>query len=268
MFMLDGGVGRSRFALMVLLGLSAGTYIAPAAAETADERLQRLENEIRELRQMLHEQRQSPNPVQAPAAVPDALPVAPARPAVTQPLGAYVRYYIQNDTLGERPPEQRTKPVVAGRISDLDTLAFDPAAYDVPNAGLFSDYRDPAAYRYVGLLLRGDLPVVEAGEYEFVVYPKPAREGGANVATRLSLNLSIDGDTALEFRDETSWQARRGRVHLEPGMRRVQLWAVAASQGFGPSPTASQLILAIKGPGDASPRPLRDLHIPATENGK
>lgn len=247
---------RAGVALKLVLGAAFCLGAAQAAAETADERLQRLESEIRELRQLLHEQRQAP----PPAAAAPAPAVAPV--AATQPIGAFVRYYIQNEGLGDAPPAA-ARPVVSGRISDLDALKFDPAAYDVPDAGLFSDYRDPAVYRYVGLALEGDLPVAEAGEYEFVVYPKPAREGGANVATRLSVRLEVAGSPALEFRDQSSWQARRGRVTLAPGLHRVKLWAVAASQGFGPSPTASQLLLAVKGPGDASPRPLRDLRAPA-----
>ena len=259
MFGIERRGERAGVALRRVLGASFCLLCAAhATAETADERLQRLESEIRELRQMLHEQRQAPPPAAAaPAAAPAVAPVA-----ATRPIGAFVRYYIQNERLGDAPPAA-ARPVVSGRISDLDALKFDPAAYDVPDAGLFSDYRDPAAYRYVGLALEGDLPVAEAGEYEFVVYPKPAREGGANVATRLSVRLEVAGSPALEFRDQSSWQARRGRVALAPGLHRVKLWAVAASQGFGPSPTASQLLLAVKGPGDASPRPLRDLRAPA-----
>lgn len=256
MFGTERRAGRVGVALRLLLGGAVCLHAAQAAGESADERLQRLENEIRELRQLLHEQRQA----LPPAAVAPAR--APVPVAVAQPVGAFVRYYIQNEDLGEVPPAG-ARPVVAGRISDLDALKFDPAAYDVPDAGLFSDYRDSSAYRYVGVALEGDLPVVEAGDYEFVIYPKPAREGGANVATRLSVRLEVAGSPAVEFHDQTSWQARRGRVRLEPGMHRLKLWAVAASQGFGPSPTASQLLLSVKGPGDASPRPLRELRVPA-----
>lgn len=251
--------GRAGIVVRLMLGAACCLSVAQVAAETADERLQRLEDEIRELRQLLHEQRQAPTPAAAAPAAPVPVPVSVA---VAQPVGAFVRYYIQNEGLGDAPPAA-VRPVVAGRISDLDALEFDPAAYDVPDAGLFSGYRDPATYRYVGVALEGDLPIAEAGEYEFVIYPKPAREGGANVATRLSVRLDVAGNPAVEFRDQASWQARRGRVSLAPGMHRLKLWAVAASQGFGPSPTASQLLLAVKGPGDASPRPLRDLRVPA-----
>lgn len=248
---------RSKAHLCVLRGalsvLIAMLNMPHALAETTDERLQRLEREIEELRQELHEQQDTKTvptpPTQIAVAMPEA---AHAR------TGVFIRYFIQTDRLGEQPPVNRA-PIVQGHISDVEALSFDPTNYDVPNAGLFSDYRDPATYRYIGLDVQGDLPVQSTGEYEFVVYPKPVREGGANVSTKLSVWLSVDGKPVVEFRDESSWQAQRGKVLLEPGMHQVRMWAVAASSGFGPSPTATRVLLALKGPGDASPRPLRDL---------
>ncbi|MDV3239620.1 MAG: hypothetical protein LOY58_12320 [Gammaproteobacteria bacterium] len=243
------------------VALLAGLQLPAAMAETADERLQRLENEIEELRQMLREQRKAAPPAPAPAA-PAAAPAPASVPyaeAVPVQNGAYIRYYIRNERLGERPPADGA--AVEGRISNTEELSFDPSAYDVPNAGLFSNYRDPASYRYVGVVMEGELPVRTAGDYEFVLSPKPAREGGANVATRMSVWLQVDDRPVLEFRDQASWRIQRGQVRLSPGPHRVRLWAVAASDGFGPSPTASRLLVAVKGPGDASPRPLRDLRV-------
>lgn len=243
------------------VALLVGLQLPVALAETADERLQRLENEIEELKQMLREQRQAapstPAPA-APAAAPAPAPV-PYAAAVPAQNGAYIRYYIRNERLGERPPADAA--TVEGRISDTEELSFDPSAYDVPGAGLLSNYRDPASYRYVGVVMEGELPVRTAGDYEFVLSPKPAREGGTTVGTRMSVWLQVDDRPVLEFRDQASWRMQRGQVHLSPGTHRVRLWAVAASDGFGPSPTASRLLVAVKGPGDASPRPLRDLRI-------
>lgn len=239
-----------------VVALLACTQAATAVAETADERLQRLENEIGELRQLLREQRET-------ASLPEAQSSAKNGLVVPVQNGAVVRYYIGNEPLGAEPPAGAT-PTVEGRISDPESLSFDPAGYDVADAGLFSDYRDPASYRYVGVALEGDLPVYAAGEYEFVLHPKPAREGGANVSTRLSVWLSIDGRPAVEVRGQSSWRLQRGRLQLEPGLHRLRIWAVADSDGFGPSPTATRLLLAVKGPGDASPRPLRDLR-PTTD---
>lgn len=233
------------------VALLAGLQLPAVLAETADERLQRLEDEIHELRQMLRE-RQTAAPAPAVAAVPQAAP-APAQ------NGAQIRYYIRNEPLGEQPPTAAA--TVEGRISDTEELSFDPSAYDVPGAGLFSHYRDPASYRYVGLLLEGELPVRGAGEYEFVLHPKPAREGGLNVATRMSAWLQVDDQPVLEFRDQSSWRAQRGQVRLGPGLHRLRLWTVVSSDGFGPSPTDSRLLVAVKGPGDAAPRPLRTLRV-------
>ena len=244
------------------VALLVGLQLPAVMAETADERLQRLENEIQELRQLLREQQTAapPAPAPAPAAAPaPAVAAVPYVEAAPVQNGAHVRYYIRNEPLGERPPAAAA--TVEGRISDTEELSFDPSAYDVPDAGLFSNYRDPASYRYVGLLLEGELPVRAAGEYEFVLHPKPAREGGLNVATRMSAWLQVDDQPVLEFRDQSSWRAQRGQMRLSPGLHRVRLWTVVSSDGFGPSPTDSRLLVAVKGPGDAAPRPLRNLRI-------
>lgn len=243
---------------LVPVAMVFGCALAPSLqAETTDEQLQRLQTEIDELRQMLEQQK-------TPGAVPHASPVGPSLsvPEVAEktPLrsGVFIRYYISADRLGEEPPAA-VAPTVEGRFSGTDTLSFDPAAYDVPGSGQFSNYRDPSSYRYIGLLLAGELAVSSAGKYEFIVSPKPAREGGANVATRMSVWLEVDDQVVVEFSDQTSWRSQRGQVHLEPGQHLLRMWAVAASDGFGPSPTDSRLLLALKEPGDASPMPLRDL---------
>ena len=235
----------------------------PLQAESVDERLQRLESELQELRQQLRQQ-PAGEPAPRQAAPTASVPVQPAAAAAALPAqrGAHIRYYLQNEALDARSPGQ-ARSLVEGRISDTDTLSFDPSAYDVPGAGLISPYRDPASYRYVGVLLEGDLPIADPGEYEFVVYPQPAREGGATVSVRISVLASVGGVPVVEFRDESRRQVQRGRIQLEAGLHPVRVWALAISDGFGPSPTASQMRLALKGPRDASPRPLRELLIPA-----
>lgn len=245
----------------VLQAVALLLCVQPTAliAESSEERLHRLEKEIEELRQMLDKQQQAaPAPAQ-PAAVAAPEPVAAPAPAVApEPGGVYVRYYISDDAFTEQPPVAAT-PAVQGRFTEPDTLSFDPAAYDVPDAGLFSHYRDPASYRYVGVQVDADLSVREAGVYEFVLYPKPVREGGTSVSTRMTAWLWIDGAMVVELTDQAGWQTQRGQVRLEPGAHRVRIWAMAASDGFGPSPTGSRLQLAFKAPGDASPHPLRGL---------
>ncbi len=252
---------RTRHWLMS--GLALLLLSAPAVqAESTEERLQRLENELQEVRQLLRQQQEQPR-VSAPSAevvrtptatVPMTLPSAQS--------GVFIRYYIQNEPLAEQPPANG-QPLAEGRITGADELSFDPADYDVPNAGFISPYRDPASYRYVGLSLEGDLPITYPGEYELVVYPQPAREGGATVSVHMSVQVSVDGRPVVDFRNESSRRMQRGRVQLEAGLHPVKVWAVAISDGFGPSPTASHLRLALKGPRDASPRPLQGLIVPA-----
>ncbi|MFN2338483.1 MAG: hypothetical protein ABR544_05870 [Gammaproteobacteria bacterium] len=243
--------------LLPLSGLSS------VQAETADERLQRLESELQELRQMLHEQQQERREAAPAAVVPRSPQAAPAVAAPVAQPGVHIRYYIQNEPLDSSSPAA-ARPLVEGRITEADTLSFDPSAYDVPGAGLMSPYRDPASYRYVGLLLEGRLPITYPGEYELVIYPQPAREGGSTVSVRMSIQASLGDVRVVDYQDEAGRSARRGQVHLEAGLHPLRIWALAISDGFGPSPTSSGMRLALKGPRDASPRPLRELLMPAS----
>ncbi len=233
----------------------------PVRAETLEQRLHRLETEVQELRGALSQQQQDTAPSKA-------APVATVQPSAPQRLlqsSAYVRYYIQNQPLGMQPPG---KALVSGRFLVPSELSFDPGAYDVANTGLFSAYRDPSEYAYVGLELQADITIAEKGEYEFVVYPRPARaarDGGTNIFTRLSLRLSVGKQEVVSFQNNKSWHPRRNRITLTPGRYRLRLWAVAASDGFGPSPTDSRLRLAMKGPHDVSPQPLYGLAPPPTD---
>lgn len=243
----------------------------PALAESADERLERLEREIRELRELMQEQSQEQNRAEAEARTGAAERSQPAPPPVENrsyrlPMdsarpGGMMRYYLSSQVLNSQPPAAM-EPTVSGRVAETHEISFDPVEHDVAGAGPFSDYHDPSAYPYAGIELVGELPVAETGDYQFVIYPKPARQGGANVSTRMSAWLSVDGEPVLEFRDTPSWSSQRGTVRLERGLHRIRVWAVAASDGFGPSPVESRLLLELKGPGDASPRPLDDLRIP------
>jgi hypothetical protein len=247
--------GRVRCMIRVVMILVFMQVVVSVMAETADERIQRLENEVNELRQMLNEQKQSQDSKTTPNVVEPStsVEVAPIR------TGAFVSYYISKEKLSDNLPIN-TKPIAQGHFTETHKLSFDPEDYDVPNSGLFSHYRVTSSYPYVGLLVDGDLPVKIAGEYELIVHPKPAREGGTNVKTRMSVWLRVDERTVVQFHDQSGWESQRGRVHLDSGWHHIQMWTVASSDGFGPSPTESRLQLAIKAPGDISPQPLRDLY--------
>ncbi|RRQ22139.1 hypothetical protein [Thiohalobacter thiocyanaticus] len=248
--------------LLISGSLLACMLVQPALAETADERLERLEREVRELRELLQEQSET---AAEAAERREAAPQAEQRHSYGQPVstarrGAMMRYYISGEALGSQPPAA-VEATVAGRVAETHAISFDPVEHDVAGAGPFSGYHDPAAYPYAAVELVGELPIAEPGEYEFVIYPKPARQGGSNISTRMSAWLSVNDEPVLEFRDQPSWAGQRGMVRLERGVHRIRLWAVAASDGFGPSPTESLLLLEYKGPADASPRPLDDLRL-------
>ncbi len=234
----------------------------PARSETLDQRVHRLETEVQNLRGALSRQKQKTASVEKAAPATKKI-VSPASRTVEQSR-AYVRYYIQNQPLGRQPPGKNSA-LASGRFSVPASLSFDPGAYDVANTGLFSAYRDPAQYAYVGLELQADMDIVEKGEYEFVVYPQPARatrDGGTNIFTRLSVRLSVGKQEVVSFQNNKSWHPQRSRITLTPGHYRLRLWAVASSDGFGPSPTDSRLRLAMKGPHDVSPQPLYGLQAP------
>jgi len=243
---------RHGYAAGIVVAALACLHVPPGFAETIEERLQRLENEIQELRQLLTERQQHQQVTPTTGA--DEHPGSAAQAAPVR-NGTYIRYYISNNRLGEQPPDDLA-PLAQGAFSGTDTLSFDPAVYDIPDTGLLSNYRDPASFRYIGLLVEAELNLRTAGEYEFILSPKPAREGGSSVSTRMSAWLRVGERTVVAFRDLTSWRPQRGRAQLGAGVHRVQLWAVVASDGFGPSPADSHLVLAFKAPGDVSPGPL------------
>ena len=230
-------------------------------AESLEERLHRLEAEIQEIRSTLSE-KQTPPPQETPPEKPVTVSTTPPPPAAPQVLApsAYIRYYIQRQPLAS--PSAGTA-LASGRFSSPAELSFDPAAYDVENAGLFSAYRDTSEFTHAGIEMQADLNIPEAGEYEFVVYPQPSRDGGTRVTTYLNLSFSIDGQEIISFRDD-SWRPRRSRLALSPGRHTLRLWAVASSDGFGPTPTDSRIRLALKGPRDVSPRPLYGVQAPVT----
>ncbi len=249
---------RLRLILVMLSMLLLSPLVV--LAETLEQRLHRLEAEVQELRGALSQEKQDKAADIAPIKV---APVTPSLSAEAQPpmSSAYVRYYVQNQPLAMQPPGKNSA-LASGQFSVPDELSFDPAAYDVAHAGRFSTYRDPAEYAYAGLEMQADLNIVEGGKYEFVVYPRPARDGGTNVVTRLSLRLSIGKQQVVSFQNASSWRPRRSSISLSPGRYRLHLWAVASSDGFGPTPTDSRLRLALKGPRDVSPRPLYGLQAP------
>ncbi len=246
---LGGGYARILMGALVVL---LGAYSGALAAETPEARLQRLEKEVKELRRILGERQQNlPGRSAAEAVTGSAV-------AATEPAGVFIRYYLSDKAFAQQPPKG-VSPAAAGRFTLPEVLSFDPKKYDMPDEGFFSRYGDPVAYRHVALLVEGDMTVRETGDYEFVLYPKPVREGGSSVATRMTAYLRMDDRPVVSVANRSSWRPQRGRIHLQAGTHRLWLWALVASDGFGPSPTESHLRVGLKAPGDASVRALQDL---------
>ncbi|KAA3626537.1 MAG: hypothetical protein DWQ09_16040 [Proteobacteria bacterium] len=244
--------------VMLLLALSAPDG---ATAGDTEDRLQRLERQVEMIMNILSDRG-------LPKDGPDALPAGPVTPdsALSRPLGSQrvspattvrevtVAYYLSTTALDRDGPPP-TAPSSSGKIGFNDAVSFDPSHYDLPS-GIFSAYQDPARYSDVGVLLTGTMLLDEDGPYDFVLLPKPARAGGSAVGTSMAMQLSVDNQLLLESEPSGSWKPVRIQASLKKGEHSVKLWAVTHSPGYGPSPTASRLVVSIKGPRDASPRPL------------
>lgn len=242
---------------MTLLVLSAP---GASAADSVEERLQRLERQVETILELLSEQGLAPQSPTTPGPAPLATDQprgetrAPLRAAAAKgDREITVAYYLSTTALDTVDPPPAA-PSSSGRIDFEDTVSFDPARYDVAS-GIFSEYRDPARYPDVGVRLTGSLRIEADGAYEFVFHPKPAREGASSVGTAMALRLRVDDRTLLRSDPVGSWKPVRLQTGLTKGVHTVDLWVVSRSPGYGPSPTASRLVVSLKGPGDASPRP-------------
>lgn len=257
------GIARAGLAAVVTLALLAMSPALPAASGDVNQRLDRLESQVREILRMLKAQQaaQGNQHGQQPPArghepstpVPAA---APAPATADARRGGTIYYYIARMELKAPPPADQARS--KGVISDVHKLSFNPSDYDISGSGFFSGFRDPSEYRSVAVLLDGEYRVTRGGRYRFVVYPKPARgtRDMTQASTAMSGTLQIGGRTVVHFDRTTSWSERAVDVQLAPGMHRYRLWVVDYSAGYGPSPIDSTVELAVKRPGDASTQPL------------
>lgn len=245
------------------LGLLGALHAVPGVADPdLTRRVQQLERQVGELQRRLDHLDAAGSAVVAPAPAATATaPVTPLPPGPARLSGWELRYHLADQPLALAALATR-EPLAQGRIDAVETLRFDPAAYDIADTGVFSDYRDPSLYPEVGLQLRGLLRIDRSGEYELLVHPKPARAGAGSAASRMSLQLKIDARPVIAFDDAASWAVQRTRLQLAVGEHPIELRARVVSPGYGPSPTESLLRLQIKGPGDARPRPLQTVHPP------
>lgn len=243
--------------VMVLSALAAPV----AMAEDIEKRLEKLERKVEMILEILAKDGLVNEAPDRHAADPQASEtvVNTYRGVVraSQALGTRevaVAYYLSTTSLDVKGPPEG-EPSSSGKIDFNDVISFDPAHYDI-SSGFFSEYRDPARYSDVGVLLTATIRIDEEGVYEFVFQPKPARTGGSAVGTSMAMRLRVDDQWLLESNLSKSWKPVRIMTTLRKGLHTIKLWIVAQSPGYGPSPTASRLIVSLKGEGDASPRPL------------
>jgi hypothetical protein len=198
----------------------------------------------------------------APAAAP-AMQPAPATPAQAAVVAvpaprvgmADIRYFVHDAPMGTQPP-RATEPLAKGLFNLGEEISLKPNRYGIDDRWWLSEYRDPSRYRSAGVMIETDFVVERGGDHEFVLSPKPAREGAAGVSAEMSAVLDLDGRNLLRLEHERSWRARRATVTLPPGRYALRLWTAADSPGYGVSPIESTLKLEVRGPGEAAPGPL------------
>jgi hypothetical protein len=273
--------------------LSACLCLVPvvSAEEGVEQRLDRLETQMQRLIELMERQQTAaPAPAAAPAVdaievVPPSAPAAPAAPApspvptpsAAQPAPAMlaapapattvaavpaprvgmadIRYFVHDAPMGTQPP-RATEPLAKGLFNLGEEISLKPNRYGIDDRWWLSEYRDPSRYRSAGVMIETDFVVERGGDHEFVLSPKPAREGAAGVSAEMSAVLDLDGRNLLRLEHERSWRARRATVTLPPGRYALRLWAAADSPGYGVSPIESTLKLEVRGPGEAAPGPL------------
>jgi hypothetical protein len=170
-------------------------------------------------------------------------------PALSQ---AESRFYLIKDLATRSAGE----PDAAGLVPFQGQVSFQPRDYGVEADGLFSKYDDPSLYPTVAVRLTGQWRIDQPGAYQLVVRPKPSREGASAVRGTMIFSIRIDGRAVIPKITTQSWKKHARELQLSAGLHRVEIDALAQSPGFGPSPTDSQLLIDVRGPGEAAPRPL------------
>ncbi|MFP4606818.1 hypothetical protein [Thiohalospira sp.] len=222
---------------------------APALAGTGqalEERVESLEERVRQLERAL--QRSGVEPPQA-----DAGEAADE----SGPGEVHVDYW-----LGEATPFEGEAPAPrsSGTTALSERFTLDPEDFDLPDSGLFSQWRNPARYPVVAAALSGRL-VTGEGRHELVVRPQPVAEGGAGRRTRMRIEVEVEGETVLDTGLTDRRAEHRAVLPEGEGERTLTIRVSARGEGVGPSPTGSAVLLRLKPPGAANPRPLADFVV-------
>lgn len=261
---------RRRVWVPAMIGFMAVWSLIPEAVakqpETVNQRLDRLESQVQQLFKLLKERDTTSIPRAKPKQPEPAKPVVPGKATggrVSTPAGpkrgAKIEYFLSRRKL-TGPSD--AAPRAVGIMNDIAHLKFTPSSYGVAGGGFFSRFRNPAEYLSAALLVQGNYHAVRSGKYVFIVHPKPARGGRdmSMVSTPMTGVLTVDGRVLIRFTRTSSWKPRSGVIRLDAGSHKLRLWVVAYSAGYGPSPTASSVGLAVQSPGDAGPQPLKALY--------
>jgi len=247
-------MSRTRRLLPALACLLLSPAVSAEPETGLEQRVESLEERVRQLEQALEREHPEvlPSSAQEPAAG------APDTDAGAERGRLHAEYWLGETTPfdGEAEPPRTT-----GTVALPERLLLDPAEFDLPDTGPFSQWRNPARYPVVAVVLRGQL-MTGAGAHELVVRPQPVAEGGAGRRSRMQVRVELDGETVLD----TGLTDRRAqqRVRLPPsrGARALTIRVLARGEGVGPSPTGSAVLLRLKPPGAASPQPLADFVVP------
>jgi hypothetical protein len=226
--------------------------VSPAAATAAEsgasleQRVDSLEERVRQLEQALQPESGA------------------ASPAEKRETAGDERGRLHADYwLGKATPfaGEAGAPRTSGTLALPERLILDPAEFDLPDTGPFSQWRNPARYPVVAVALRGQL-MTGAGSHELVVRPQPVAEGGAGRRTRMQVRVELDGETVLDTGLTDRRAEHRAELPGEDGKRALTIEILAQGEGVGPSPTGSAVLLRLKPPGAASPQPLGDFVTP------
>ena len=165
---------------------------------------------------------------------------------------------------GRLNPEQ--SPDAEGMLPYSGAVSFDPEDYGLDGSSLINTYDDPSLYPAVAVHLKGFWKVGKDGPYQLSVVTKPAREGGEAVRSSLTYKLLVDGEEIMPETTTRRWQTMKFDLNLQAGDHLTEIYALARSPGFGPSPVDSRIIFKVRGPGDAAFYPLEFSKLPNNFN--
>jgi len=265
-------MSRSIVRLQPML-FSLGLYLLlgaqPAVSSELEERIDRLEAELQQLREALGKQDGarsdgSGGGDDGTATSLPAQPQAPARTGSLSPIAfageARVSYYMGPEPFTSVAPD--IAPTITGFQVLHNEIRLDPTQYGVVQQGILPRYRDHSRYRAVGLLVEGYMEIPQTGRHRFIVAPKPAREGGGSpVTNEMIVRLEVGEESVFNLH-VSSWRNRDVSRELTAGRHPFRLWVASNSPGYGPAAIDSRLELGVIMPGRAERVPLSRIVFP------